>query len=60
MKITKAIELLEDLDKRGHFALGDDITPAIKLAIGALKRCKTLADNSPPGATIPLPGETKD
>jgi len=33
---------------------------AIKLEEEALKRCRTLAQNSPLWAAKPLPGETKD
>lgn len=60
MTIDEAIELLTDLDKRGHFALGDDITPAIKLGIEALKRVKGARLDPYTRQQQLLPGETKD
>lgn len=59
MKLDEAIAKLNGL------ALGDnqiemgDYVPALKLGTEALKRCKTLAENSPLWAAKPLPGETK-
>ena len=58
MTIDEAIERLETFVERHTSAGYSDLIPAIKLSIKALKRCRTLAQESKLWALDPLPGET--
>lgn len=56
----KAIEILTNLDRIKHFAEGDDVTPAIRLGIEALKLHEARLGYPQPFNDEPLPGESKD
>ena len=60
MKLEKAIEILTDLDKRGDFAPGGDVQPAVKLGNEALKFRRHVKLWYPTLFPEPLPGETED
>jgi len=60
MTIKKAIEHLAIIEELMATDFGPQEGEALKLGIEALKRCKTLAENSPLWAAKPLPGETKE
>ncbi|GAI56039.1 unnamed protein product [marine sediment metagenome] len=57
MKISTAIEILTQHQKGTDPIYLPDLPDAEKLGIEALKRCKTLAENSTLWAAKPLPGE---
>ena len=60
MTIDEAIKILSDANYGGTFSTGLNFREAIELSIEALKRCRTLAQNSPLWAAKPLPGETEE
>jgi len=60
MNIKRAIEIKLQWRKDNYPPALSDEMNADMLSIEALKRCKTLEDNSRLWAAKPLPGETKD
>ncbi|MBA7574819.1 hypothetical protein ES708_16634 [subsurface metagenome] len=60
MTIDEAIKTLSNQLTANRLVGGTASDEAQKLGIEALKRCKTLAENSPLWQAKPLPGETKD
>lgn len=60
MTIDKAIRRLQAYIRWRKPDKDDNFHESVQLGIEALKRCRTLAQESPLWALHPLPGETKD